>query len=201
MARTKKRIPKPPSAWTSSDLDAYKIKLVSQDFATFFETPHHPHPLVDNEILTIPNHHTAQPLRHDTYTLLRTMDLAMTSGEESAIDDFAGHLLEIFQYSGPAIHRIVRTRKRLSFLICDREIRAGVNIYVMDTDGLFRLVQENKRYTGKGSNPAPQLIAEAIAAFGMNNDKRTGILGRPYLGNEVILGISMVGTMPTFYKI
>jgi hypothetical protein len=49
-------------------------------------------------------------------------------------------------------------------------------------------------------DPKPQLIAQAIAAFGYNN-LRCEELGLAPLANAVIPGITMVGTMPSFCKI
>ena len=52
-----------------------------------------------------------------------------------------------------------------------------------------------------GSDPEPQLIAEAIAASYNKNDTRIRALGLPTLQNKLIPGVTMKGTMPTFYKI
>jgi hypothetical protein len=62
------------------------------------------------------------------------------------------------------------------------------------------LVQEDKRHL-EPTDPEPQLIAEAIAAFATNNQAREQTLGRAPLPSKVMAGITMVGTSPTFYKI
>ncbi|KAF8889242.1 hypothetical protein BD779DRAFT_1379576, partial [Infundibulicybe gibba] len=51
-----------------------------------------------------------------------------------------------------------------------------------------------------GNTPEPQLIAEAIAAFRQNNRARH-FRCLPPLESQVFPAITMVGTVPTFYKI
>ena len=50
-------------------------------------------------------------------------------------------------------------------------------------------------------DPEPQLIAEAIAAFQTNNTRRTRVLGQNAIDTNVIPGIVLAGSSPTFYKI
>ncbi|KAF9467586.1 hypothetical protein BDZ94DRAFT_1379352 [Collybia nuda] len=57
---------------------------------------------------------------------------------------------------------------------------------------ILLLVQEDKTHINP-SDPEAQLVAEAIAAFQVNNTKR--------VNNLLIPGITMVGTFPRFYKI
>ena len=74
---------------------------------------------------------------------------------------------------------------------------AKTDVCIMDASGILLLVQEDKRHLD-GSDPEPQLIAEAIAIFHNNNDTRVRALGLPALQSKVIPGITMKGTMPTF---
>jgi hypothetical protein len=62
------------------------------------------------------------------------------------------------------------------------------------------LVQEDKTHI-KPSDPEAQLIAEAIGAFQENNAKRIHVLFLDPREMQVILGITMVGTFPRFYKV
>lgn len=64
------------------------------------------------------------------------------------------------------------------------------------------VVQEDKRHMG-GSDPEPQLIAAAIAAFHGRNDTRIKALGKPIVGKSrrPVAGFTMRGTMPIFYRI
>lgn len=50
-------------------------------------------------------------------------------------------------------------------------------------------------------DPEPQLIAQAIAAYQRNNFVRNRVLHIPTLNEITLLGITLVGTSPTFYKI
>ncbi|KAH9966458.1 hypothetical protein BC827DRAFT_1264446 [Russula dissimulans] len=194
------RTSKSGSDWTPNDLLAYNIRVEYQDSQTFFGIANLPQPHVDNEVLIAPD--AAATQNDDPYTLLRTMDLAMAvrPGEESAVDDFAVQLFKILSYTGRAVGRVARTRKDLPFWVCGEQRHAKTDVCIMDGSDILLLVQEDKRHMD-GSDPEPQLIAEAIAAFYNNNDTRVRALGLPTLQNQVIPGITMKGTMPIFYKI
>jgi hypothetical protein len=56
-----------------------------------------------------------------------------------------------------------------------------------------------KRHLSK-DDPEPQLIVEAIVAFYETN-KACRSAGLPPLRSKTFVGITMVGTAPTFYKI
>jgi len=194
------RTSKSGSDWTPNDLLAYNIRVEYQDSQTFFGTPNLPQPHVDNEVLTA--HDAAATQRDDPYALLRTMDLAMavSPGEESAVDDFAVQLFRILCYTGRAVGRVARTRKDLPFWICGEQRHVKADVCIMDAFDILLLVQEDKQHLD-GSDPEPQLMAEAIAAFYGNNNTRVRALGSPTPHSKVIPGITMKSTMPTFYKI
>ncbi|KAJ8594015.1 hypothetical protein M405DRAFT_686866, partial [Rhizopogon salebrosus TDB-379] len=61
------------------------------------------------------------------------------------------------------------------------------------------LIQENKMIDNT-SRPFPQLMAGAIAVFQSNNKIRAA-MSLPLLEEQLIAGITMRGTFPTFYKI
>ncbi|KAJ3559874.1 hypothetical protein NP233_g11154 [Leucocoprinus birnbaumii] len=169
------RTSKSGSDWTPNDLLAYNIRVEYQDSRTFFGIANLPQPLVDNEVLIAPD--AAATQHDDPYILLRTMDLAMAvpPGEESAVDDFSVQLFKVLGHT-------------------------KTDVCIMDASDILLLVQEDKRHLD-GSDPEPQLIAEAIAAFYNNNNTRVRALGLPTLQNKIFPGITMKGTMPTFYKI
>ncbi|KZT66101.1 hypothetical protein DAEQUDRAFT_696054, partial [Daedalea quercina L-15889] len=194
------RSSKPGSDWTPNDLLAYHIRVEYQDSQTFFGLPDLPPPHVDNEVLTAPD--AAATQNDDPYSLLRTMDLAMAvaPGEESAVDDFAVQLFRILRYTGRAVGKVARTRKDLAFWVCGQQRHARTDVCIMDASNIILVVQEDKRHLD-GSDPEPQLIAEAIAAFYNNNEMRVRELGLPALQSKVLPGITMKGTMPIFYKI
>lgn len=61
-------------------------------------------------------------------------------------------------------------------------------------------MQEDKQLDNP-DDPEPQLIAEAIAAYQRNNFVRDRVLLIPTLDEITFPGITLLGTLPTFYKI
>ncbi len=143
----------------------------SEDPLTFFGVQALPQPQIDPELLTSVD--AAQSANDWNAELLDLLDMAMSprSGE-SAVDDFAAGF---FMALGYAKHnRVARTRRDLSLLICGEFRHAQTDVCIVDRDhNDILLVQEDKRFEeGEGGDPQAQLIAEAIAAFGINNEQR-----------------------------
>ncbi|KIM70501.1 hypothetical protein SCLCIDRAFT_1206637 [Scleroderma citrinum Foug A] len=134
------------------------------------------------------------------YKLLRYMNLAMdpVATEESAVVDFAVHLLTLLGYVPRT--RMARTRADILLTICEQECHATTDVCIMDLDDILLVIQEDKRHKDP-KDPEPQLIAEAIAAFQTNNSRRTHILGQDLIAHKVMPGITLKGTSPIFYKI
>jgi len=110
------RSPKSAGDWTTGDLDAYNIRLVREDAATFFGTQDLPQPRVDPEILNVQD--AIDMAVEDNQELINLLDLAMvpSSPEESAVDDFTLSLFRALRYT--AGHRIARCRKDIPLFIC-----------------------------------------------------------------------------------
>ena len=70
----------------------------------------------------------------------------------------------------------------------------------MDDNEILLLLQEDKKLTSM-KDPEPQVIAEAIAAFALNNRKRERDLNLPSCKSIMFPCLTMVGTTPVFYKI
>ncbi|KAF8521946.1 hypothetical protein BU17DRAFT_75382 [Hysterangium stoloniferum] len=198
------RSAKSASDWTKAELDAYNINLVKQDAATFFETPNLPQCTVNEEILFVED---AENMSEDSnQELMALLDDAMNISnlEESTVDDFTVSLFRTLGYSKGL--RVTHTRKHLSLLICGERRKAQTDVCLLDrsNNNILLLVEENKRFNQdvefQQADGEAQLIAEAIAAFSINNVMRSrGDM--PPLASEVIPGIVMTGTMPIFYKI
>ncbi len=142
------RSAKSGSDWTRNELAAYHIECHREDPLTFFEVQALPHPQID------------------------PMAMSPRSGE-SAVDDFAAGLFRALGYAKR--NRVARTRRDLSLLICGEFRHAQTDVCIVDRDqnDILLLVQEDKRFEeGGGGDPEAQLIAEAIAAFGINNEQR-----------------------------
>ncbi|OCB85857.1 hypothetical protein A7U60_g6988 [Sanghuangporus baumii] len=109
--------------------------------------------------------------------------------EESAVVDFTVALFRACGYTG--VGRIARTRKKIPLLICGERRDTKTVVCIMDdNDEILLLVQEDKRHM-EGSDPEPQLIAQAIAAFTANNQTRVRTLRLPPLQSKVIPGITL----------
>ncbi|KAI0293288.1 hypothetical protein B0F90DRAFT_1763729 [Multifurca ochricompacta] len=175
------RSAKSGSNWTSHELAAYNIVVEYQNAATFFGTDNLPQPTVNPAILTATSPDDATD--DGDYYLLRTMDLAMSPApaEESAVDDFAD-------------------KEEIPLIICGEARHAKMDVCIIDQNEILLVVQEDKRHLDS-SDPEPQLIAEAIAAFAANNQTRQRTLNQPPLNSKVMAGITMKGTAPIFYKI
>ncbi|KAJ7220336.1 hypothetical protein GGX14DRAFT_493710 [Mycena pura] len=191
--------PKSGCDWTENDLAAYNIRIVYQDALSFFRIPALPPPALKHPaVLHLPGPaYTNDPT---VYELLRTMDLAMlpTYTDESAVDDFAVLLLRELGYA-PA-GRVIRTRKDIPLIVCGDNTLMKADVCIVDGGGIMLLlVLEDRRHVG-GADPLPQLVAEAIAAFDLNNMTRER-LGLEPLPSKDIPGITLKGTSPIFFKI
>ncbi|KAJ7583345.1 hypothetical protein C8J56DRAFT_207455 [Mycena floridula] len=184
--------------WTSNELDAYNIRIVEQSQNTFFEDPL---PAYQGPAGFILHEDRVQGLDSPSLSLLKRLDLAkmVVEGEESAVDDFAAEVLRALGYERE--QTVVRTRKNIRLQMCGELVFVKTDVCLMDADSsLLLLVQEDKSHMNP-SDPEAQLVAEAIAAFQHNNKKRVDELFLDPLVQQVIPGITMVGTFPRFYKI
>ncbi|KAF8508943.1 hypothetical protein BU17DRAFT_56480 [Hysterangium stoloniferum] len=194
------RSAKSGSDWTDSELTAYNIVVVRQTKAEFFGTENLPIPDKPSLIGFL----TTEDRRHasdsDTKRLLHYLDLALDPkvGQETAVDNFAAKLLEKLGYDEG--DRIIFIRRALPFLICGTTCSAQTDVCVMSDDEILLLVQDDKRLFSL-KDPEPQVIAEAIAAYALNNKIRKDSLNLPKLPAITFPAITMVGTNPNFYKI
>ncbi|KAF8817284.1 hypothetical protein BYT27DRAFT_7227904 [Phlegmacium glaucopus] len=176
------RTAKSGSDWSQIELYAYNIVVELQDAATFFGVNPLPQPAVASELM---NNVAAEDMVNDAnYKLLRYMDLATNPvpAEESAVDDFAVHLLTLLDYVPRT--RMTRTRADIRLVICGQECHAKTDVCIVDSDNILLLVQEDKRHK-EPKDPEPQLIANAIAAFQTNNYRRTRVLGQESILHKV----------------
>ncbi|KAK0448309.1 uncharacterized protein EV420DRAFT_1630923 [Desarmillaria tabescens] len=171
------RSAKSGSDWTINDLEAYNIN-------TFFGGPllayHGPADFLQHQCGT-----PGRGLDAASSPLLKRLDLAapVTEGEESAVVGFTAELLRFLGYERQ--DTMVRTRKNLRLLICDEFVYAQTDVCLLNIETLSALLL---------------LIAQAIAAFQENNKRRARLFLNS-LPVQIIPGITMVGTFPTFYKI
>jgi len=137
----------------------------------------------------------------DTYRFLAYLDLATNSSQETAVDDFARELLHIVGFEERG--RILRTRHIIPLSICgENNTVAQTDVCLVDQRStiLLLLVLREDKTIFNPSDPEPRVIAEAIAAYQHNNQRRK-CMGLPTLNTMTIPCITMVWTRPTFYLV
>jgi hypothetical protein len=87
-------------------------------------------------------------------------------------------------------------RTDIPLIICGEKCHAKTDICVLGADGILFLVDKRHK---EHKDAEPQLIAEVIAAFQTNNSRRTRVLGQDTFDTEIMPGITLVGSSPTFY--
>ena len=90
-------------------------------------------------------------------------------GQEAAVDNFSAKLLRGLDYDN--VNRIIFIRHAIPFLICGENSVSQTDICILDDNEILLLLQVDENLTSM-KDPEPQIIAEAIAAFALNNQKR-----------------------------
>ena len=188
------------SDWTRNELQAYRITVTPVQPQEFFGQEANP-PLtgLDPALLTSPvNPGKDGNVSDDTYHFLAFLDFATKSREESAVDDFARLFLNKVGFEERGL--MLRLRIKIPLCICgDNNAVAQTDVCLVDRDStIYLIIQEDKSHVNS-SDPEPQVIAEAIAAYQKNNNNRQIKLGLPPLHTMTIPCITMVGTRPIFY--
>ena len=195
------RSPKSGSDWTANELCTYNIAVVPQNKEEFFRTINFPDPAEPSLAGFITAETRQDAADSGTKQLLHYLDLAMDPkvGQEAAVSNFAAMLLRSLEYNDE--DRIVFIRLAIPFLICGETTVAQTSVCIMDDNNeILLLLQEDNKLTSM-KDPEPQVIAEAIAAFALNNRKRERNLNLPPLQSIMFPCLTMVGTSPTFYQI
>ncbi len=117
--------------------------------------------------------------------LINLLDLAMIPGsEETSVDDFSVELFRVLSYVRR--NRVARKRMDISFFICGegRYVKFDVCILDRSQNDILLLVQEDKKgFPSDLVGARAQLMADAIAAFNMNNVSREAV-GLPPLAEK-----------------
>ncbi|KAH8989151.1 hypothetical protein EDB86DRAFT_1927186 [Lactarius hatsudake] len=196
------RKPKSGSDWTAYELSAYNITVVPQSKELFFNSsdPTGPEPSLTGFMATERRQDVVADTDKGTKKLLHYLELAVEPkiGQEAAVVNFAAELLRGLGYDDG--NRIVFIRHAIPFLICGENSVAQTDVCVMDDNEILLLLQEDKGLTNM-TDPEPQVIAGAIAAFALNNRKRERQLNLPPHDSIMFPCLTMVGTSPIFYKV
>lgn len=188
------------SDWTINELAAYNISVVPETIQEFFGTPNLPACNRPSLLGFMSTEDRQFAPDNETRKLLHYLDLALDpkGGQEAAITTLVTKLLEELGYDDG--DRIIFPRRTLPFLICGIYSSALTDVCLMNDHEILLVVQvEDRRLSFK--DPEPQVIAEAIAAFALNNKVRADSQRLPPLAAATIPAIIMVGTKPVFYKI
>ncbi|KAG2367865.1 hypothetical protein BDR07DRAFT_1605858 [Suillus spraguei] len=172
------RSAKSGSDWTFNDLMAYNITVTPQSPEQFFRQNHGTllegvDPSLLNSSLDDEN------ISDAVFEYLGHLNLATNATQESFIDAFAQKTLQILGF----------VERGLILTMCLLDLRSMILL----------VLQEDKTVFSR-SYPEPQVIAEAIAAYQYNNEKRL-LRSLPPLDAMTIPCITMVGTRPIFYLV
>ena len=192
------RSAKSGSDWTHNELIAYNINVVSQTPAQFFGNVGVVSLAeLDPSIITGSTDEPAN-LSDGTLNYLTYLDLAVGASQESLIDEFSRETLNLLGYAerGLALY----TRFNIPLTICGANKSAQTDVCLINGRTMILLVLQEDKTENSLTDPEPQVIAEAIAAYQYNNYKR-GRLGLAPLDDMVLPCITMVGTQPTFYLV
>jgi len=139
-------------------------------------------------------------LSDSTLRYLTYLDLAAHASQESFIDEFSRQTLDLLGYSERGL--ALFTRYNIPLTICgeDKSVQTGSDVCLVDGRTMILLILQVGKTVFNSSNPEPQVIAEAIAAYQYNNDNRER-RGLATLDTMVLPCITMVGTRPTFYLV
>lgn len=175
--------------WTINELDAYNIHIVNKTEYEFFGEN------VSSYQWNIPgdiNDPNSKVSKYINFVL-------DADSEESSVDDLARELLSVHRYDEG--DKVIRMHKRTPLLMCGCNTIAEADVFIMNSNRIFLLVQEDKSGKLLNPDPEPQMVAEAIAAFQYNNNVRERNLGQQPINECLIPCITMVGLRPVFYKV
>ena len=190
------RSAKSGSDWTRNELIAYNIKIVPQTPNQFFgavgASLAHLDPLIITGFVDTEN------LSDATLRYLTHLDHAAHAGQESLIDEFSRQTLDLLGYSERGL--TLYTRFSIPLTICGDDKSAQTDVCLVNGRTMILLILQEDKTVFNISDPEPQVIAEAIAAYQYNNNKRER-RGLAVLDEMIFPCITMVGTRPTFYLV
>ena len=176
--------------------------------ATFFRKPDLPRPSVRQGILSNEHYPVDGLPDKDDRIFLDLMDQAAIQamsnvpGQESAVVKFTAHLLKLLGYNDiDDFGRSFRQRVDMPLSMCGSRVPTTADLCVVDRSfvDIALLVQVDKKHPDQ-LDPAPKLIAQAIATFQRTN-MRLSNMGLPTLFQMDIQAITIFGTAPTFFEI
>jgi hypothetical protein len=195
-------IAKSGSDWTVSELLAYNIVVQPTPPDQFFGPNAHP-PLdhLDRAILDGRPGDDSPNISEVAVEYLGYLDMATNATQKTFIDEFATQTLKLLGFQDR--HSLIIQRNIIPLTICGQSRSAQTDVCLLHRPSMVLLVLAKDK-TLNNQTPATaveaQVIAEAIAAYQFNNDKRTQRT-LPILDAMMIPCITMIGTRPTFYLV
>ena len=199
------RSAKSGSDWTRNELIAYNIKIVPQTPEQFFGAPTFGILAELDTSIIIGSTDTANlsdaALRYLTFLDLAT-HVAGNHWQKTLLDEFSRQTLDLLGYSERGLALL--TQYNIPMTICGDNKSAQTDVCLVDgrTVMILLILQGDKTAlnSSNSSNPEARVVAEAIAAFQYNNEKRER-RGMTVLDKMILPCITMVGTCPTFYLV
>ena len=130
------------SDWTENELHAFNIWVASVGTTQFFGHTVLPPAAISPTILNNAQMPPGPISKDDRLFFDYLMDAERALSEESAVDDFAAHILRTLDYDNQ--DRRIRTRKEIPFIMSGCRVDAKTDVCVMDHADYLLLVQEDK---------------------------------------------------------
>jgi len=193
------RSAKSASDWTDRELIAYNIAVSSILSGEFFPVPDPSLDYIDPAILDSPPGSLDPAISDLAAGYLGYLDLAARATQETFIDDFAAETLKLLGFGER--NTLVSMGYTISLTVCGQgDCVAQTGVCLMHRPTFVLLVLIADKALGNKTNAEAHVIADAIAAFQFNNNKRRDC-GLDPLDSMTIPCITMSGTRPTFYLV
>ena len=187
--------------WSKNELIAYNISISPVPAEEFFSSVAEPSlDHLDPNILTAPiGESKSANLSNAVIKYLSYLDLAVKATQESFINDFAARTLDLLEYDERGT--VISTRFAIPLTICaDANQITQTDVCLIYHRTMVLLVLMEDKILSNRTDAQFQVVAEAIAAFQLNNQKREEN-GLAALAVMTIPCITMKGTRPTFYLV
>jgi len=185
------------SSWTDHDLASYNIDVSSVEPDDFFHTADPSIDHIDREILELPASNNSPAVSGLAISYLSRIHDTRMYREEATIDTLVASTMELLEFAEPPA--TVVYRRIIPLTICGDNGRVAQTDVSLVRRSFHLIIVENKTSTNT-SDPEPQVIAQAIAAFQWNNKERRHH-GLDPLDSMTIPCVTMSGTCPDFYLV
>ncbi|EJU03398.1 hypothetical protein DACRYDRAFT_21583 [Dacryopinax primogenitus] len=190
-----------PSEWTYQTLEAFNIHVLMVEPEDFFGQHY-----VAASVAAIPPlifdidniNEAVQRAPGDIIKYFDYLNLATTLPQESTVDCLVQETLRLLHFDAQRL--LVVQHFRYPFEMCGKAVTTETDVALIHPSLLLLLIAvEDKPFTPL-KYPEPQVIAEAIAAFQYNNERRRD-MGLDPLSAWSVPCMTMRGATPTLYVV